>query len=140
MKKNISRKKRRTMIIINYLSLIIFLAFYFVGKYFNWPKSLIVIEIISIILLISSFYFGFVKTKLWKFVHASENKLDERQILVNLKALKYSYSIFVIICLLLIYAFAIAEEGPLDVLIAFCLLYLAHTLPAAICGWIEREI
>lgn len=140
MKKSISRKKRRKMIIINYLSLIIFLVIYYLGKYFNWPKPLVVGEIISIIILISSFYLGFIRTKLWKFVHVSENKLDERQILINLKALKYSYSIFVIICLLIIYSFAIADQGPLDVLIAFCLLYLAHTLPAAICGWMEKEI
>ncbi|MBI9038342.1 MAG: hypothetical protein JEY97_09435 [Bacteroidales bacterium] len=140
MNKSISRKKRRMIIIINYLSLLILLAIYYSGKHFDWPILLIVGEIISIIILISSFYIAFIRTKLWNFVHKSENQLDERQITVNLKALKYSYSIFVIVSLLVIYAFAIAEEGPLDVLIAFCLLYFAHTLPAAICAWIEKGI
>jgi hypothetical protein len=41
---------------------------------------------------------------------------------------------------MIIYGFALAERGPIDVVIAACLLYLAHILPAAIVGWKEKII
>jgi hypothetical protein len=59
---------------------------------------------------------------------------------VMLNSLKYSYSVFTIIVLVIVYGFAIAEQGPVDVVIAVCLLYIAHTLPAAIVGWKEKFI
>lgn len=59
---------------------------------------------------------------------------------VMLNSLKYSYSAFTIIVLVIVYGFAIAEQGPIDVVIAACLLYIAHTLPAAIVGWKEKII
>ena len=73
-------------------------------------------------------------------VHTSLKNLDEREMQVVLNALRYAYSIFAIICLIIIYAFAIAEYQPIDVLLAGGLLYLAHTLPAAIVDWNEKVI
>ncbi len=73
-------------------------------------------------------------------VHTSSKNLDEREMQVVLNALRYAYSIFAIICLIIIYAFAIAEYQPIDVLLAGGLLYLAHTLPAGIVGWKEKNI
>lgn len=58
--------------------------------------------------------------------------LDERQIQVILKATRISYSIFVIVVLILIYGFALIAKGSIDVVIAAYLLYLAHLLPASI--------
>ena len=58
--------------------------------------------------------------------------LDERQIQVILKATRISYSIFVIVVLILIYGFALIAKGPIDVVIAAYLFYLAHLLPASI--------
>lgn len=71
-------------------------------------------------------------------VHTSSKNLDEREMQVVLNALRYSYSIFTIVCLLIIYVFAIVEYQPIDVLLAGGLLYLAHSLPAAIVGWNEK--
>ena len=73
-------------------------------------------------------------------VHTSYKNLDEREMLVILNALKYAYSIFTIICLIIIYAFAITEYYQIDILLAGGLLLLAHTLPAAIVGWNEKYI
>ncbi len=77
---------------------------------------------------------------LWKLTHTSSKKLDERQMLVVNRALSISYSIFVIMVLLIIYAYALVEKGPIDVVLAICLLYLAHTLPAAFIAWTEKEV
>ena len=67
-------------------------------------------------------------------------KLDEREIQVVLKSLRISYSIFTIFCLIIIYGFALIASDPVDVLIAGTLLYMAHTLPAAVVGWNEKNI
>jgi len=73
-------------------------------------------------------------------VHTSSKSLDEREMQVVLSAVRYAYGIFAIICLILIYAFAVAEKQAIDVLLAGALLYLAHTLPAAIIGWKEKYL
>ena len=132
------RKQNRYWISLNYLSLIAALVFFYTGKYFQWPISSVIFEIGSLSIFIISFIRVFIKTKFWKLVHTSYKNLDEREMQVILNALRYAYSIFAIICLIIIYAFAIAEYHPIDVLLAGGLLYLAHTLPAAIVGWNEN--
>jgi len=139
-KNSMSKQNRKLWIIINYLSIIFILGFFYAGKYYNWPLLMIVCEAVSFLLLIISFIKVYINTRLWKMSHTSANNLDERQLQVMLISLKYSYSIFTIITLLVIYGFAVAELGPIDVVLAICLLYLAHTLPAAIVGWKEKVI
>lgn len=138
MKNQNQKKQHRIWIIFNYLSLIAVLAFFYTGKHFQWPIFYIVLEIGSLLILLITFLRIFIKTKLWRMVHTSYKNLDEREVQVVLTSLKYSYSIFTIICLIIIYAFAITEFHPIDVLLAGGLLYLAHTLPAAIVGWNEK--
>ena len=139
-KKSMSMQTRRFWIIINYLSIIFLLSFFYTGKYFNWTVLVLIGEAASLLLFIVSFIKGFINTKLWRMSHTSSKNLDERQLQVLLNSLKYSYSIFTIITLIIIYGFAVAELGPIDVVLAGCLLYMAHTLPAAIIGWNEKVI
>jgi hypothetical protein len=135
-----TREQNRYWILINYLSLIGVLVLFYAGKYIQWPIYLVIIEIGSVTIFIISFFRAFIKTKLWKMVHTSYKNLDEREMQVVLNALKYAYSIFTIICLIILYAFAISEYNQIDVLVAGGLLLLAHTLPAAIVGWNEKGI
>ena len=139
-KDSMSKQSRKLWIIINYLSIIFILGFYYAGKYYNWSTLLLVGEATSVLLLIISFIAGYIKTHLWQMSHTSGKDLDERQLQVMLVSLKYSYGIFSIVTLIIIYGFAVVEKGPIDVVIAACLLYLAHTLPAAITGWKENVI
>ncbi len=134
------RKQNRYWILLNYLSLIAVLIFFYILKYLQWPLFSVIFEIGSVAILIISFFRAFIKTKFWKMVHTSSKNLDEREMQVALNALKYAYSIFTIVCLIIIYAFAITKYLPIDVLLASGLLYLAHTLPAAIVGWNEKNI
>ncbi len=139
-KKSMSKQGRKLWIIVNYLSIIFILSFYYAGKYYDWSALLLVGEAVSILLLIISFVAGYIKTHLWQMSHTSSKNLDERQLQVMLVSLKNSYSIFSIVTIIIIYGFAVVEKGPIDVVIAVCLLYLAHTLPAAITGWKENVI
>ena len=133
------RKQNRCWISLNYLSLIAVLVFFYTGKYFQWPIFSVIFEIGSVAILIISFLKAFIRTKFWKLVHTSYKNLDEREMQVVLNSLKYSYSIFAIVCLIVIYTFAIIDYHTIDILLAGALLLLAHTLPAAIVGWNVRE-
>ena len=135
-----SRNQNRAWILLNYVSLIGGLSLFYTVKIYHWPLSFLLLEIGIFAILLFSLFKAFIKTKFWKMVHTSSENLDEREMQVVLNALKYAYGIFAIICLILIYAFAIAEKQPLDVVLAGGLLYLAHTLPAAIVGWKEKYL
>lgn len=139
-KNSMTKQNRKLWIIVNYLSIILILSFFYSGKYYDWPVIVIVFEAASIILLIFSFIKVFIKTQLWKMSHTSDKNLDERQLQVMLNSVKYSYGAFTIIVLVIVYGFAIAERGPIDIEIAACLLYIAHTLPSVIVGWMEKII
>ena len=132
--------QNRFWIVLNLISLVLLLMFFYLGKFSKWQIIFIIAEILSIAIFIVSLYLGFIKTKFWKLVHSKSKNLDEREMNVVLNALKYAYSIFAIICLVIIYAFAVAEYHPIDVVLAGGLLYLAHTLPAVIVGWNEEII
>ncbi len=134
------RKHRQIWIVINFVMLMLVIFIYYTGKNINWPVWLLITGGIVAILFVISFIKAYIKTGLWKFSHSKDTSLDERQLQVVLNALKYSYGGFTVITLLIIYGFALAEKGPIDVIIAACLLYLAHILPAAIVGWKEKII
>ena len=140
MKNAKSRNQNRAWILLNYLSLIGGVSLFYTVKIYHWPLSFLLFEIGIITILLFSFFKAFIITKFWKIVHTSSKNLDEREMQVVLNAVRYAYSIFAIICLILIYAFAIAEKQAIDVLLAGGLLYLAHTLPAAIVGWKEKYL
>ena len=135
-----TRKNRQFWIIINFITLLLVIFIYYSGKTINWPLWLLITGGIVAILFFTSFIKAYVKTGLWKFSHSKDTSLDERELHVMLNALKYSYGGFTVITLLIIYGFALAEKGPIDVVIAACLLYLAHVLPAAIIGWREKVV
>lgn len=140
MNKQISKTSRRFWVIINYLSMFLILGFFYNGKSCGWSHTFTFAIIIVAGILILSFIYAYSITHLWKLVHTSSKKLDERQVQVVHRALQISYSIFVIMVLLIIYSYALVEKGPIDVVLAACLLYLAHTLPAAFIAWTEKEV
>ena len=140
MKNQNSITQNRVWIILNYLSLVAGMLLFYAVKIYHLPLSFLMFEIGIFAIFLFSLFKAFIQTKFWKIVHTSSKKLDEREFQVVLNALRYAYGIFVIICLVIIYAFAVAEYHPIDVVLAGGLLYLAHTLPAAIIGWNEKII
>ena len=132
------RKTNRYWILLHYFSLIAVLVFYYTGKYSHLSIVTIISGIGCLVILIISFFKAFIKTKFWKMVHTSDKNLDEREILVVLNGLKSSYNIFTIICLIIIYIFALIGYHRIDILLASALLLFAHTLPAAVVGWKEK--
>lgn len=115
-------------IIINYIALIgLNLSFYILMGESKSPNPLVV----SLGLLLVTYFTGYIRPDLWKFVHTKFNKLDEREVQILLRALRTGYSIFAIIVVLLLYLFYFLNE-PLNVVFIASLIYLAHVLPASV--------
>ena len=140
MNQQLSKQSRRVWIIINYISVTLLVFFFYFARFLEKPIVFFIGGGLAILIAGATFYKTFVKTQLWKIVHSAKSELDERQMQVVLNALRYSYSAFAIITLLLIYGFALVDKETINVLVAACILYLAHTLPAAVVGWTEKVI
>ena len=134
------QKKRRQALVVNFLSFIIFLCLFYLVKAGVLPKSYLLGEILPLIGIIASFHIALGKSKLWKLTHSAFKALDEREKELVFRATTISYSIFAIISLVLIYIFTLTGLGAIDVIMAAFLLYLAHSLPAAIIAWNQKVI
>ena len=134
------KAKNRMWISLNLVSFIFLLLLFYLGKYNQWKSVYIIGSIAALLVFIVSVYTGFIKTNFWKIVHSTSKNLDEREVSIVLKAVKYSYSIFAILCIILIYVLAFTHFIMVDVVLGGGLLYLAHILPAAVVGWNEKIV
>lgn len=135
---NSTPKSRRIGVILNYLCIILILIIFYLIKSLGINKIYLLFEIIPIAVLTITFKSAFLTTNLWKMTHTSSKNLDERELQVVYKATTFSYTIFTIACLIIIYTFNLIGLGSIDVVLAACLLYFAHTLPAAIIAFTHK--
>lgn len=139
MEMRMSIKKRRIGVIINLLSLCSMVLIFEYCKIEQRDSAFIAIEIIPIIIFLVSFILTFIKTGLWGFIHKPLKKLDEREIALTSKSLRYAYGIFTVVTLILLLFLAITNT-PIDMVLVASLILFAHILPAAIIAWTEKEI
>jgi hypothetical protein len=126
---------------VNYLCVAAIAFLVHVGALCGWDIRLRLTGIaVSAVLGLVTFYRVFWRTRLWQLAHASFARLDERQVQVMYESLRRSYWMFTILCLVVVYVNAVAERGHVPILVAGCILYLAHTLPAAVLAWREKEV
>ncbi len=141
MNKGISQASRRFWVIVNYLTLTIYLILF---HYWEGMRSeeyvLLGITVAALVLMIISFRQVHVKTHLWILTHSKIEKLDEREIQLTHGSLRYAYAIFSIVCLSLMYANGIMDRGGFSALTVGCLVYFAHTLPSSVIAWSERKL
>jgi hypothetical protein len=137
-----SKSKRRMSIILNYGFLLTSLIFAFIGEYYEWSLYVLVCFWGSVAFCLLTFGSIHFKTGLWRLVHAKVETLDEREMQLTLGSLRYSYTIFTILALLVILCTVIFGVGSqtLRLIIFWVLLYLAHTLPSSIIGWTEYRM
>jgi len=142
MKQSISKSKRRIAVIINYACILLFLAFFYIGKHDSWSAPIVIAMIVVLIAALVSFIYLHIRTHLWKLVHAKVDKLDERQIQITHESLRCSYGILTVISLVVLLCIALlAERHDSTLILIFAgLLYLAHTLPSSILAWMEKEV
>ena len=144
MKQKSSRAEIQMGVIMNYSSLIMFLVIFNIVSHRSWSflvvSGAIALLTTALTVMVFSFIRVHIRSGLWKLSHSKVERLDEREIQVTHEALRYSYGIFTVICLAIIYFNSIAERGHIHILIAASLLYLAHTLPASIIALKGRDI
>ena len=134
-----SIKKRRIGVITTLISL---LSIVLIFEYFRIEQrdsNLIAIEIILIIVFIVSFVLTFIKTGLWGFIHKPLKKLDEREIALTSKSLRYAYATFTVVVLALLLSLAITQI-QINVVLVVSLILFAHILPASVIAWTEKVI
>ncbi len=83
--------------------------------------------LICIITFIPAFY----KTGIFQFTHRSIIKLDERELQLSSWSLRYAYTIFTIVSILVLYVFIFANLS-IDVVVIAGLIYLANVLPGSV--------
>ena len=135
MKKSISTNNLKATVIINATSILAIVVLFEFLKIAESKILLAGLEVLLVLAAVITFYKAYWKTGLWRLSHKKTEKLDEREMQLISDSLRVSYSVFTIVTLLIIYAFAVIEKGPIDVVIAAGLLYFAHILPSAIMGW-----
>lgn len=141
MTSEIPKSERRAGVVVNYLCVVAIVFLVHVGDILDWDVRLRLIGIAGTSALgIVTFVRIYWRTRLWQLAHASFAKLDERQIQVMYESLRRSYQIFALLCLVVVYVNAVAERGHVPILVAGSILYGAHTLPAAVLAWTEKEI
>lgn len=136
-----SRSDRRTSVILNYLSVAVIAIVIDMREALGWGAVPVILAACGALILgLVTFMRVFWRTRLWKITHAGFKGLDERQVQVVYGALRNSYWIFAVVCLVILYLNALLEKGHIPVLVAGAVLYSAHTLPAAVVAWTENEV
>ncbi len=130
---------KKTGVLINLSSLIVIVLFFELVRLIHWNPQLIVYETIPILILLVSYIKYFGKTGLWRLVHTSSNKLDERKDLLVSRALRPSYSIYTIMVLMILFLYVLSGIRITMVLVT-ALIYLAHILPAYVLLWTNPSI
>ena len=141
MEHQISKTDRRIGVIVNYLCVAAIGFLIHAGDVMAWS---VVVRLVGVLAALGVGLITFIRvywrTGLWKLAHASYQKLDERQVQLMYDSLSHSYAVFTIVCLVIVYLNAVIERGPVPIVIAGSILYLAHTLPAAVVAWTEKEV
>jgi len=142
MKPALSQPKRQLAVIINYGCIVLFLLLFYLGKRAEWSIPILAGMVVMVLIALVSFIILHINTRLWRLVHSRPDNLDERQMMVAHESLRYSYGIFAVISLAVLLVIAVLGGwwDSLLILIFASLLYLAHTLPASIMAWREKEV
>ncbi|NQV01245.1 MAG: hypothetical protein HQ542_01250 [Bacteroidia bacterium] len=128
----------RLGVILTFFSLLSIVLVFEYSTINGWTNVFKVTELALIMLLVVSFFLSFIKTGLWKFTHKSLKKMDEREIALLSKSLRYGYAIFSVAVLGLLLFLALSTN-KVSIVMAVSLILFAHLVPASIIGWTEKR-
>lgn len=134
-----SKNRRRSGVILTYLFLGGLVLIFEYCKSSQWTSLSIITEIVLFLGLIICFTFFYVRTELWSFIHRPMEKLDEREIALTGKSLRYAYGIFTVIILSIMLSLALLN-ATINVVMVAALILFAHLLPASVIAWTEKEV
>ena len=142
MSNELTKTKRRVLVIVNYLFLIIMeISYYFVLTIADLTIFVDIAGISLVVLIAVTFVSVYKRTGIWALTHSKTELLDERQIELTHRALSLSYGWFTVICLtiMLIHAslFRLVPQFNFIITVPLVsgLIYFAHILPGSIIAW-----
>jgi len=142
-----NKGKLRSVVVVNYLCLVIMnLCFFYVTAYEVMTHMAAMLGILVFILVVFTSVRVHMNSGLWKLTHAQAEMLDERELQVTHRAIHHAYGWFSIICLaiMLVHAFLVQMGSNMEALntipLVTSLIYFAHTLPGSILAWTERDV
>jgi len=138
MEQNKSLSRRRLGVIITFLSLFGIVSIFEYGISQQWNGILKIAEFTLLLIFIISLVLTYLKTGLWKFTHKSLAELDEREIALTSKSLRYAYAIFTIFLLILLFSYSIFDYR-LSIVLVTSLILFAHLLPASVIAWTDSK-
>ncbi|MBU8893217.1 MAG: hypothetical protein KOO66_10590 [Bacteroidales bacterium] len=133
-----SKSNRRIGVILNFICITSIVLLFELIKLKRNP-TLLIYELIPLVILVIGYIIYFGKTGLWKFTHKSLNDLDERELQLSNKSLRFSYIIFTIFTLGLFLIYSVIELN-INMVLVVSLLYLAHILPSYFISWTEESV
>jgi len=111
-------------------------------KAFDWIRFGVIVTFLCLLSIVLVFEYsminGWTKTGLWKFTHKPIRKLDEREIAVVSKSLRYGYAIFSVV-VLCFFLFLSLTGNKVSIVMAGSFILFAHLIPASIIAWTEKK-
>jgi ABC-type Fe3+ transport system permease subunit len=137
-----SKSKRRALVLLNYFTMFALIGVIYTGEMYGESKFIGISAICLMLLTVLSFVFLHARTRLWWLTHTKIENLDERQQGITHESLRYSYGIYTVLSLALLFVIALAaHDYDPNLIVAFAALhYLAHTLPGSILAWRQKEV
>jgi hypothetical protein len=143
MERTMTRQALRRGVALNYGGLTLAIAAFLAGEYRGWNVGLAGIVAGALGVLVVTFTTTYVRTGLWRLVHAKVEQLDEREIQWTHTALLRAYRIVMVLSLVLLALFSLSIRFAVDLLtfrghfslglaLMMALFYLVNTLPAAL--------
>lgn len=139
---SMSKSARRALTVASYGGILVLLGLFYLIEHYSRHPGLLIGAGLSLVVIVVSLYYLHIKTGLWKLVHAKTETLDEREIQVVHGAVRQSYALFGVVCLVVIFISVFTYRGntSFGILLLWGLIYLAHTLPSAIIAWTQEKI
>jgi len=142
---------RRTAVVINYASAVLFVVCFCAAEYGRWNIWWIASCVLLFLILLVSYVNAHVRTGIFKVSRAKSRDLDERQIVIVHDAYRRAYHIFTVFCLVVFFFvfltvrysfFTLTHRGhySFGLLLLLCLNYLLNTLPASVVAWTEPVV
>lgn len=129
---------RRMLVSFHLTMLASFIVFFEWNDRVGPDTTLIAIAVASFVLLLITFYLLFFRTGLWQFTHRKWEKHDEREKELAFISLKYSYPIFAIAILIILYTYSLTHR-QVGLFMSVGLIYFAQIMPSVVLAWRQKR-
>ena len=130
-----TRSFQRTLVLLNYLSLGLLQFFFMLTKLLGWHPYLVIVMVVLLAVLVSTFIPVHLATGYWRLIHTSSARLNEDELRLTRTALALAFVWFVVLTMMGVYFKLYVMFNRLNIVDLLAILYLANTLPSSCLAW-----